>query len=244
MENPLRRVNYTNVKELYIQFKECCGLLWTNMVVQFHNCVEFFRVVANYYSNLSFAKVDFFLLLTYLFHNPFQISKRFLQRQEAEDIYVYGETPLTTLDIIRRETHISPQDTVFDLGCGRGRNCFWLSTYLGCKSVGIEHIPEFVERANAIKAKFGIENVEFREEDFLKTNFTGATVIYLYGTCLDEASIKAIIERFKALPAGTKIITVSYPLTDYASDSLFEVMKRFPVPYTWGTADIYLHIKK
>ncbi len=246
MENPLRRVTYASVMEYYECFKEYMGLFWTNLVVQTHNVIEFFRVAASYYSNFAFAKVDLFLLLTYLFHNPFDISKRFLQKRGAKDVYAYGETPLTSMGIIAQECQISAKDTVYELGCGRGRACFCLNIHLGCRVVGIEYVPEFVERANAVKAKFGIEDkdLQFRQEDFLTMDFTGATVIYLYGTCLDKVSIKKLIERFKTLPAGVKIITVSYPLTDYTLEPIFEVMKRFPVPYPWGTADVYLHIKK
>jgi hypothetical protein len=38
------------------------------------------------------------------------------------------------------------------------------------------------------------------------------------------------------------VITVSYPLTDYAPDA-FEVVKQFEAPFTWGTADVFLQLR-
>ena len=78
----------------------------------------------------------------------------------------------------------------------------------------------------------------------INTDFNGATVLYLYGTCLEEDFIKKLINRFKTLPSGTKIVTVSFSLGEFTQEPLFEVMKRFPATFTWGTADVYLQIKK
>lgn len=222
---------------------EFVELFWINLKVQIKSILDFCRVIILYYPKFSFAKADFSLLLMYLFHNPYTISKRFLQKKEEKEIYVYGETPLTTLAMIAKEVEISSRDTVFELGCGRGRTCFWLRYFLGCQVVGIEHIPEFVERALKIRNRLEVDKVEFRQEDMLESDFKEASVIYLYGTCYDLPFIQALIKKFHALPAGTKIITVSYSLADYG-DTAYEIMKRFPAKFTWGTADVYLNVKK
>jgi len=218
------------------------NLFWLSLVVKKRNFVDYLKTVAHYYSNLTFMKADLLLLSHYLFKSPYKISKEFLQKRREEEVYAYGETPLTTLDLISKECQINKRDTVFELGCGRGRSCFWLNTILGCKVVGLEYIPEFVEIAEKVKTTCGLENLTFRCENFLETNFEGATVIYLYGTCLEDDFIKKLSAKFAKLPAGTKIITVSYPLSDYADNSHFTLMKRFSAPFTWGEADVYLHL--
>jgi tRNA A58 N-methylase Trm61 len=148
------------------------------------------------------------------------------------------------MDHISKECQITPQDTVFELGSGRGRACFWLNTFIGCKVVGIEYIPEFVKRANTIKTRFEIEDVEFRQQDMLNTDYSNATVVYLYGTNLEDSAIQKLVEKFQALASGTKIITISYSLNEYTSQPIFEVMKHFTAPFPWGMADVYLQIKK
>lgn len=226
-------------------FKEFFELLWINFKVQMIALAEFFRVVFKYYTaNFRFCKIDMSLLITYLFNSPYEISKKFLIEKGEKEIYLYGETPLTTLDDIARQCQITKNDTVFELGCGRGRTCFWLNSFIGCKVIGIETIPEFATRAQEIKSRFDVKNVEFRQQNMLQTDFSKATVIYLYGTCLEESFIQKLVARFQSLPAGTKVITVSYSLEDFTSLPYFEVMKRFTAKFPWGTTDVYLQVKK
>jgi SAM-dependent methyltransferase len=188
-------------------------------------------------------KVDITLLAKSLFKNPFRVSKKFLKEQGATNIYAYGETPLTSLSLIAENCRISQKDVVFELGCGRGRSCFWLNCFLGCRVVGIEYIPEFVNDANEIKDLYHLSNVNFRNEDMLTADLSEATMIYLYGTCLEDTDIKKLITKFEKLRSGTKIITVSYSLLDYTdtAEPFFKIMKVFPAEFTWGTADVYLH---
>lgn len=222
--------------------KEFFELLWVNFIVLIKNTIEFFKVAFRYYGSFSFLKSDISLRLMYLFHNPFKISKRFLIKKGSDEIYTYGETPLTTMEMIAKECGIGAQDCVFELGCGRGRTCFWLNSLIGCSVVGIEYIPEFVERADWIKNRLGLTNIQFRLADMTKTEFAGATVCYLYGSCLDDKSIEKLAEHFSKLPKGTKIITVSYPLSDYGNHQSIVLVKRFSAPFTWGNADVFLHI--
>lgn len=217
-------------------------LLTLNFYVKIKNSVEFVKVLFFYYRNFSFAKVDFSLLLLYLFQNPFKISKRFLMKRGESDIYAYGETPLTTMSQIAKLSKISSTDHLFELGCGRGRSCFWLRMFVCCKVTGIEFVPEFIENAIRIQDYFNIDKLEFRLEDMLKSNFHGATVLYLYGTCYEDDFIRQLVDKFKLLPKGTKIITVSYALNDYSDQHLFQVIQKFPAEFTWGVADVYVQV--
>lgn len=231
-------------QSIFTDLKEYVSLFWIKLKVQKRDFFEFLKVASRYYSNRKFLKIDFSILLLYLFNNPFKISKNFLRERGEQDLYSYGETPLTTLDFIAKECALNSHDRVFELGSGRGRTSFWLNTFIECKVVGIEYIPEFVQIANFIKDRYQVQGVEFRCEDMLETDFSDATTIYLYGTTLDNSFIEKLCEKFAKLPAGTKIITISYPLTDYSQGNHFEVMKRFSAKFTWGEADVYLQIKK
>lgn len=231
------RIGWKDIKEYFTLF----GI---NLIVKKRNFFEYLRVIYRYYRKLSFAKVDASLVLMYLFDNPFSISRRYFTHRPHSDEFIYGETPLTTFEQISREARITSQDTFYELGCGRGRICFWARSFLGCNVVGVEIVPDFVKRARRIQHKLKIDKIEFRTEDFLKTHLKNATVIYLYGTCLHDETIKNLIKHFKELPSGARIVTVSYALSDYTPEPLFETMKRFPAKFTWGEGDIYIQIKK
>lgn len=224
--------------------KEYFTLLGINFAVKGRNLGEYMRVLYRYYRKGSFAKMDGSLILMYLFDNPFSISRRYFMYRSNSQEYTYGETPLTTFEKIAKEARITSQDTVYELGSGRGRVCFWLKSFIGCKVVGLEIVPDFVERAQRIQRKLGIDGMEFRTEDFLKANLKSASVIYLNGTCLEDETIKQLIQHFKSLKSGTRIITVSYSLSDYTDQPMFETMKRFPARFTWGEADVYIQVKK
>src|ERR1700722_13009935 len=124
------------------EIKEYLKLVWINLVAQKRNFVEFVKVAQKYYHNPIFRKADLSLLLSYFLESPFDISKQFLKKKGEKNIYAYGETPLTTLEFISDECHITSNDTVFELGCGRGRTCFWLNSFIHCKVVGIDIVPE------------------------------------------------------------------------------------------------------
>jgi SAM-dependent methyltransferase len=219
---------------------EWIGLMALNLVVKKRNLFEYLKVIKRYYSNPMFRKTDCTLLSKYVFKSPYAMSKAFMEARGESDIYVYGETPLTSLELIAKECNLSDKDTVFDLGCGRGRGCFWLHAMIGCKVVGIEYIPEFMEKAIAVKQKYRLTRLEFRQQDFLKANLKGATVLYLYGTCLDPVSIRQLIDKILKLPQGTQIVTVSYSLKEFSADPRFEILKRFKIPFTWGEGDVYI----
>lgn len=223
-----------------MSLKEFFLLPFLYLKVKFVNLFEFIKVIFRYYSNNSFMKWDLALLSSYLFVNPFRLSKKFLQTAGEEEIYTYGETPLTTLEEIAKKCEIKPTDTVIEMGCGRGRGCFWLHQFIHCRVIGLEYIPQFVEKAQRIKEQYHIEGVEFRLADYFQAELSEATVIYLYGTCLSSDEIILLSKRFRQLLKGTKIITVSYSLKEYDLDAPFKMIKYFPAKFTWGKTMVFL----
>lgn len=221
---------------------EFLTLVWVNLVVTVKSFIEYLKVVYRYYGNSLFRKEDLALLRRYLFKSPYRISKNFLSEQGADDVYAYGETPLTSMALLAQECRIASTDTVFELGCGRGRTCFWLNAFKGCRVVGIEFIPELVDNAEAVRRTFDVSGVEFRLEDMLKSDLSSATVVYFYGTSYDDAFIKALVEKLEKLPKGTRVVTVSYALEEYDTDK-FVTKRCFPIPFTWGVGDVYLQEK-
>jgi hypothetical protein len=194
-----------------------------------------------FYKVPVFHQVDRTLRAAYRFRNPYRISKRFLQARGFQEVDLYGETPLTTLDQIARECGITSEDHLFELGSGRGRGAFFLRYCFGCRITGVEWIPAFVSQAKAIAALDLEAKIHFVCADFLEVDLSQASAIYLYGTCLEDELILALIERFLQLPKEVKIITVSFPLSDYSPH--FSTIKQFSVSFPWGEGEIYLNLQ-
>lgn len=195
--------------------------------------IENIRVALRYYHNKEFRKRDLTLLKNSFWNNPYKIGSRYVKKSGNES-YTYGETPLTSLEMIVKECHITKEDTVYELGSGRGRAALWLGAYLGCKVVAIENVPGLYELSKRVLT---MPNMKVVHNDFLKTSLEGATVLFLFGSCLSEEEIDQLTERVKFLKKNTKIITVSFPLKRYC-----ETVKVFEVPFLFGKASVYYQL--
>ncbi len=158
-----------------------------------------------------------------------------MQKGES-DIHLYGETPLTTLYEIACRFGISSRDHVIDIGCGRGRGINFLRHYIGCQVTGVEWHPIFVEKS--------VKDPKSKVIccDFLSMDFKDASVIYFYGTSFSDEVITKLTQSFELLEKSVKIITVSYPLSDY--NPAFGIEARLKGSFPWGKADIFLNRKK
>lgn len=213
-------------------------LLWIRIRTDIWNFIEFLQVVFYYYSNRRFAAPDWYVIRSYLTQNPFRMSKNFLTERGEKNVDTYGETPLTTMDVIADECRIASSDIVFELGSGRGRTCFWLNAVIGCTVYGVEFIPAFVRIAQSAKRKYRIADVKFICEDLMKVDLSTATVVYFYGTTITDEELQRLCAKLLSLSSKVKIITISFPLSAYHKG--FRTVKRFPVTFPWGTTDAYL----
>lgn len=217
-------------------------LLGLYVQVKYRDLLELFKVAKRYYHKRQFLWLDLGMLRNYYLISADATSKCYLRRKGAENIHIYGTTYLTSLDSICKRCNITASDTVFELGCGPGRTCFWLNCFYKCKVIGLEHIPRFVKIANKLKQQMKFKDVEFRDDDMLVADYTEASVVYLYGTCLSNAEIKQLSKSLQTLKAGSKIISVSYPLVDLLPKGFLYLEHCFPVAYPWGSADVYLQV--
>ncbi|CAM2069939.1 Class I SAM-dependent methyltransferase [Sulfidibacter corallicola] len=213
-------------------------LVWLRTFV--FQCGEAFRVL-RYYRKTEFAVADMRLSGMYRFKSAFAECRDYLKLQGAENPYRYGETPLSTMHHIVRECGLESRDTIYELGCGRGRTSLWLHLYLGADVVGVDHVPIFIQRANKLVEVSGWERLRFRWGDIRKMDFSEATAVYLYGTGFEESVIRDVLTRLRHLPIGAKVITISYPLTDWPEGDFLELEKRFSARFPWGRADCFLH---
>ncbi len=186
------------------------------------------RVRALYYHNAAFRVADSALAKKCSMKKAFQLSQEFLRSRGAKDIYAYGETPLTILEQVGRACVVSPQDHFLDLGCGRGRGVLFFAHYFGCTATGIEWVPELA-RCNPGR---------ILQQHLLEADLKQATIIYLYGTCLEDAVILELIEKFKTLKA--KIVTVSFSLNEYCQSPLFSITKQFTATFPWGKGEVFV----
>jgi SAM-dependent methyltransferase len=183
---------------------------------------EQMAVIRRYYRFPRFAWIDFLLGAFYLFSNPFSICRRFCQRKGEDEVHTYGETPLTTWEQIAKKAGIGPEDVLLDLGCGRGRICFWSASVLGCRAIGVDRVPRFIRTARLFDSK----RVRFVCSEIEDAPFEEATIVYYYALFHTHPLGK--------LPDGMRVLSVSEPLFPDA-DSLGS----FSFP--WGEGEVFLN---
>jgi len=197
------------------------------------------HAIRHYYKRPRFACLDLSFGLFSLISNPYRTCRKFLQKKGEKDVYAYGETPYSTLQKIAAASEATASDRWIELGSGRGKGCFWIAHFIGCETVGVEWVPQFVRAARFLKACFKFKNVSFHLQDMEETDFTNASVVYLYGTCLSEAILCRLVEKMKALPKGARVISISEPLKSDA----FTIKETLSVSYPWGETEAFLHLK-
>jgi precorrin-6B methylase 2 len=196
-------------------------------------------LVLRYYKKPIFALLDIFLKTIYLFFNPYRVSRKFMQKKGSKNIHVYGETPLILFDILLKKCKVSSSDTFLELGCGRGRLCFFASYFYHCNVIGLEQIPLFVKIIQYLQKIFKIKNLKIINKNMFEVDYSKASFIYLYGTCLEDHEIEKIISKINK---NTKVLTISIELNDYNLN--FQTLEKFSVKLPWGKTNAFLQVKK
>ncbi|MFA6915936.1 MAG: class I SAM-dependent methyltransferase [Parachlamydiales bacterium] len=220
-------------------------LLLLNLYISYKNAKEFIKVAYRYYSNNVFRKADLAIVKAYFFKSAFRIHKQFMKDQNATDIYQYGETYLTAFEMLLNTAGVTPQDVYVELGCGRGRTCFWAYAFKKCRTIGLDIVPPFIEIANRIVQKQNLKNIEFVCQDFLVEKWPEGTVYYIDATLSENHEIAQLIRLFDQLPENTKVIAINMTLTgDYPSErSQWKKLASFDTDFPWGISEANIFVK-
>ena len=101
-------------------------------------------------------------------------------------------------------------ESVLDLGCGKGMDVFKACKIVGKEGfvIGVDRLPEMVERANYIRSKKGFLNTDFRVSDIDDLKVDNDTVDCVISNCvinLCEDKEKVYSEIFRVLKPGGRI---------------------------------------
>jgi len=152
----------------------------------------------------------------------------------------YGETSFRVFDSILREFSIPDTISIADLGCGRGRLCFWLTLVRKQATViGLEKFPEFVHRAVRVQKWLRLPQVRFIQNDWEALPLKGIDLVYLYGFTKEEHELRRLAQRLASLPGGTKIISVGFSLEDLLPGT-FNLEQKREISFIWGTTEVFL----
>ncbi len=149
----------------------------------------------------------------------------------------YGETPWGAMRTILSHLALTAEDTFLELGSGTGRFSLIAARLTGCRAIGIELVPSFVERANAIASRLAMKGCEFREQDFFDVSWREASAVYCATTTFDDATLARFEDKCRELPRGARVVTVTQPpRTRGLALEWMEVLD-----FSWGPGTVFLH---
>jgi SAM-dependent methyltransferase len=123
----------------------------------------------------------------------------------------YIATPEDVVERMLALAEVTPQDVVYDLGCGDGRIPIAAARKYGARGVGVDIDPTLVAQARANAKAEGVERlVEFRLENAMTTDITPATVVTLYLLSSSNEKLKPMLTR--QLKPGARIVSHAFSM--------------------------------
>jgi SAM-dependent methyltransferase len=109
---------------------------------------------------------------------------------------------------------VTEKDVVLELGCGDGRIVIEAVKRYGARAVCVDIDPRRIEDARNNAAAAGVgERIEFREQDAMKTDLRGATVVTLFLSQDLNLALRPRLER--ELPPGTRVVSHWHRMGDW-----------------------------
>jgi len=114
---------------------------------------------------------------------------------------------------------VTPNDILYDLGCGDGRIVITAAKVFGARGVGVDIDPVRIKESNENAQKVGVaDRVKFIEQDLFKTDIREATVVSLY--LLSELNMRLRSKLFQELRPGTRIVSHEFDMGDWNPDNI------------------------
>lgn len=123
----------------------------------------------------------------------------------------YIATPEDVVDRMLTLAKVTPDDVVYDLGCGDGRIPIAAAVKYGARGVGLDIDPALIERSRANAKAAGVDGrVEFRVQDVLTADVSPATVVTLFLLSSSNERLRPMLTR--QLKPGARIVSHAFSM--------------------------------
>ena len=134
----------------------------------------------------------------------------------------YVPTPEVVVVEMLQMAGVTPNDIVYDLGCGDGRIVITAAKVFGARGVGVDIDPNLVRQSNENARKAGVaDRVRFIEQDLFETDIREATVVALY--LLPELNLQLRPKLLRDLRPGSRIVAHEFDMGDWKPDNMAKV---------------------
>jgi len=125
-------------------------------------------------------------------------------------------TPAEAVELTLDKLDLSPDDVVFDIGCGDARFLIECCRRSEARCVGIEIDEDRCGHAREqVKSAEFDDRISIRQENGLECSIDEATVLFLY---LTPRGLRLILPKIQALGHSVRIVTYMAPLPELEAD--------------------------
>ncbi|MBL0418829.1 methyltransferase domain-containing protein [Ramlibacter sp. AW1] len=133
----------------------------------------------------------------------------------SEEVPFVTSPDNVTLEMLRI-AGVKEGDHVIDLGSGDGRIVITAARRFGATGLGVEIVPDLVERSLDSARKAGVaDKVSFKVQDLFETDLSPASVVTMY--LLPDVNLK-LRPALLALKPGTRIVSHDWDMGDWKPD--------------------------
>jgi len=126
----------------------------------------------------------------------------------------YEGIPYAALRMIAQHLDFGADDTVIDIGCGKGRATCWFATLPIRKSIGLDFDPELTRQAkrNVETMRGRRADIEIRTGDAMTADYRGISAFFLYNPFGPDI-MREVMGRIERDRTGSPIrIVYGHPL--------------------------------
>lgn len=138
----------------------------------------------------------------------------------TQSLAPFHATPDDVVERMLDLAGVTSTDVVVDLGSGDGRIPIRAARRFGARGIGVEIDPALVAQSKVSARAAGVEHlVEFRQEDAMTTDLSGATVVTLYLLSSSNARLRPRLREH--LRPGARIVSHAFSMgPDWPADRI------------------------
>lgn len=174
----------------------------------------------------------------------------------SEDSLIYGEIDGATFVTILEMAKPVPGEQFYDFGSGAGKAVLVAALFFNIDAKGVERLSGLHEFAldqltqlkqlvHADRLKYArfldrCERIQFVQDDIVKYPFYDADILFVNATCFHYTLWTQLVECFKYLKRGARLIVVSKKIDDVQFKLVHEAMYQM----SWGDAGVKIYRKE
>jgi SAM-dependent methyltransferase len=143
-------------------------------------------------------------------------------------------TPADAITAMLNLAELSPQDVVYDLGCGNGRLLIEAAQRYGCRGVGVDVNAELLATARQQAELAGVaQQLTFVQGNLFEAEIHPATVVLIY--LLPHLNLRLRPRLLTELRPSTRIVSHQFDMDNWAPDLTLrlEPSEEDSVLYLW-----------